>query len=66
MATVYDALRLLAAFGWRVHAQEGEYRILEHPTRPGLLAVHGKPSDLLSESALSGILDKAGIDEGTH
>lgn len=66
MATVYDALRLLAAFGWRVHVQEGDYRILEHRTRPGLLAIHGKPSDLLSEAALTDILNKAGIEEETR
>ncbi len=63
MATVYEALRLLSAYGWRVYVQKDNYRVLRHPTKPGDLGIHGKLSEQLTGAALAEILRRGGVEE---
>jgi len=62
--TVYQMLRLLAAHGWQQKSRVGQYRLLEHPWRPGVyIALAGAPSRRLSKRVARRVLASAGIEE---
>jgi predicted RNA binding protein YcfA (HicA-like mRNA interferase family) len=46
--TVREVLRKLADDGWQLARQRGSHRQFRHPSKPGLVTVAGKPSDVLA------------------
>jgi len=46
-------LRLLDEAGWYEVAQRGSHRQLKHPSKPGRVTVHGKPSDDIAPGTLN-------------
>ncbi len=64
VATLYDALRLLAAYGWVEWLRVGDRRYLRHPARPGVeITLRGRQVDPLDPEALDFILGHAGLGE---
>ena len=56
---VREILKLLRDDGWyRVHTV-GSHRQFKHPTKPGRVTVHGKPSHDLAPGTLHNILKQA-------
>ena len=47
--------------GWVLVATRGSHRQYKHPTKPGRVTVHGKPSDDLAPGTLNRVLKQAGL-----
>ena len=47
--------------GWVLVATRGSHRQYKHPTKPGRVTVHGKPSDDLAPGTLNSVLKQAGL-----
>ncbi|MGH3610533.1 MAG: type II toxin-antitoxin system HicA family toxin, partial [Pseudonocardiaceae bacterium] len=58
-------LRLIESDGWQLARTRGSHRQYKHPTRPGLVAVAGKPSDDLHPKTLGSILKQVGLRNDT-
>jgi predicted RNA binding protein YcfA (HicA-like mRNA interferase family) len=52
---------MLADDGWVRVSMRGSHRQLKHPTKPGRVTVHGKPSDNIAPGTLSSILKQSGL-----
>jgi len=50
---VAEILRMLADDGWVQVAVRGSPRQFKHPTKPGRVTVHGKPSDNIAPGTLN-------------
>ena len=46
---------------YRGHTVRGSHRQLRHPTKPGRVTVHGKPSDSIAPGTLNSILKQSGL-----
>ena len=53
--------KLLSDDGWYIAAMRGSHRQLKHPTKPGRVTVHGKPSDDIAPGTLNSILKQSGL-----
>lgn len=58
---VSDILRMLADDGWVQASTRGSHRQFKHPTKPGRVTLHGKPSDTLAPGTLNSILKQSGL-----
>ena len=58
---VREILRMLANDGWVQVAVRGSHRQFKHPTRPGRVTVHGKPSDTIAPGTLNSIMKQSGL-----
>ena len=58
---VSEILRLLHEDGWYLAATRGSHRQFKHPTKPGRVTVHGKPSSDLAPGTLNSILKQSGL-----
>ena len=58
---VSEILRMLADDGWVEVAVRGSHRQLKHPTKPGRVTVHGKPSDTIAPGTLGSIMKQSGL-----
>jgi predicted RNA binding protein YcfA (HicA-like mRNA interferase family) len=58
---VRDILKQLADDGWVVVTIRGSHRQLKHPSKPGRVTVHGKPSDSIAPGTLNSILKQSGL-----
>ena len=59
--TVREVIRRLTDDGWFEVAQRGSHRQFKHPTKPGRVTVHGKPSDSIAPGTLNSILKQSGL-----
>ena len=58
---VREVIRLIESAGWRHVRTRGSHRQFNHPTRPGVVTVPGKPNDELAPGTLNSILKQAGL-----
>jgi predicted RNA binding protein YcfA (HicA-like mRNA interferase family) len=58
---VRDAITLVEALGWFQVRQRGSHRIFQHPTRPGIVVIAGKPSAELKPGTWSEVQKQAGL-----
>ncbi|MFC1806031.1 type II toxin-antitoxin system HicA family toxin [Planctomycetota bacterium] len=58
---VREVLRMLRDDGWFLVATRGSHRQYKHPTKPGRVTVHGKPSDDLAPGTFNSVLKQAGL-----
>jgi predicted RNA binding protein YcfA (HicA-like mRNA interferase family) len=58
---VRDILKQLTAEGWFVLTTRGSHRQLKHPSIPGRVTVHGRPSDTIAPGTLNSILKQSGL-----
>ena len=56
---VRDAIRLIENDGWRHVRTRGSHRQFNHPTKPGVVTVPGKPNDDLAPGTLNSIFKQA-------
>jgi predicted RNA binding protein YcfA (HicA-like mRNA interferase family) len=54
-------IRQLERDGWVLVRTRGSHRQYNHPEKPGLVTVAGKPSDDLAPGTLASILKQAGL-----
>ena len=59
--TVREIIRRLEENGWVQVGQTGSHRQFKHPTKPGRVTVHGKPSDDIRPGTLASIRRQAGL-----
>ena len=59
--TVREILKELYEDGWYIASIRGSHRQLKHPTKPGRVTVHGKPSDAIARGTLNSILKQSGL-----
>lgn len=52
---------MIEADGWRQVRTRGSHRQFNHPTKPGVVTVAGKPNDDLAPGTLNSILKQAGL-----
>jgi predicted RNA binding protein YcfA (HicA-like mRNA interferase family) len=60
---VRDLLKKLRKEGWVLIRQRGSHRQFQHPTKPGIVTVAGKPSLDLKQKTEQSILKQAGLVE---
>jgi predicted RNA binding protein YcfA (HicA-like mRNA interferase family) len=58
---VREVIRLIEADGWRQARTRGSHRQFNHPIKPGVVTVAGKPGDDLAPGTLNSILKQAGL-----
>ena len=58
---VRDVIRLIEADGWRHVRTRGSHRQFNHPSKPGVVTVPGKPNDELAPGTLNSVLKQAGL-----
>ena len=58
---IRDLLRLLRDDGWILARTRSSHEQYRHPTKPGLVAVAGKPNDDLVPGTSNNILKQAGL-----
>lgn len=58
---VSEILRMLADDGWVEVTMRGSHRQFKHPTKPGRVTVHGKPSDTIAPGTLNSIMRQSGL-----
>lgn len=58
---VGEILKQLHDDGWYIVTTRGSHRQLKHPTKPGRVTVHGKPSDSIAPGTLNSILKQSGF-----
>ena len=59
MMKVRDVIKRLESEGWFLSRQRGSHRQFEHPNRPGLVTIAGKPNDDLAPGTLRSIFKQA-------
>lgn len=58
---VREVIKLIENEGWRLARTRGSHRQYNHPNRPGLVTVAGKPGDDVARGTLNSILKQAGV-----
>jgi len=58
---VSEILRLLDEDGWFLVTTKGSHRQFRHPTKPGRVTVHCKPSDDVTPGTLNSIMKQSGL-----
>jgi predicted RNA binding protein YcfA (HicA-like mRNA interferase family) len=58
---VREVIRQIEADGWRHVRTRGSHRQFNHPTKPGVVTVPGKPNDELAPGTLNNIWKQAGL-----
>ena len=58
---VREILKQLADEGWVIVTTRGSHRQMKHPSKPGRVTVHGKPSDSIAPGTLNSILKQSGL-----
>lgn len=58
---VRDIIRMLEQDGWRIVRTRGSHRQYEHPAKPGLVTLAGKPGDELAKGTVNSVLKQAGL-----
>ncbi|MYD50489.1 MAG: type II toxin-antitoxin system HicA family toxin [Dehalococcoidia bacterium] len=61
MPKVSDAIKLVKQDGWVQVRWRGSHRHFEHPNKPGLVTIAGKPSKDLPPQTWISILKQAGL-----
>lgn len=57
-----ELVRLIEDDGWVLHRQRGSHQQFNHPTKPGLVTIAGKPSADVPRGTAANILRQAGIE----
>lgn len=52
---------MLEQDGWRIVRTRGSHRQYEHPAKPGLVTLAGKPGDELAKGTVNSVLKQAGL-----
>lgn len=60
---IREAIGPIEQDGWRWARTKGSHRQYEHPDKPGLVTVPGKPGDELAPGTLDSILKQARLKE---
>jgi predicted RNA binding protein YcfA (HicA-like mRNA interferase family) len=60
---VRDLVKILEEDGWRLVRTRGSHRQFRHPSKPGLVTVHGHPSHDIAPGTLNNIRKQAQIGE---
>lgn len=55
-----EVIKMLEADGWILDRMRGSPRQFKHPTKPGIVTVNGKPSQVLEQFILNSIWKQAG------
>jgi predicted RNA binding protein YcfA (HicA-like mRNA interferase family) len=58
---VSEVLKLLSDDVWYIVSTHGSHRQRKHPTKPGRVTVHGKPSDNIAPGTLNSIMKQSGL-----
>jgi predicted RNA binding protein YcfA (HicA-like mRNA interferase family) len=58
---VREVIRLIEKDGWRHVRTTGSHRQFQHPTKPGIVTVAGKPSLDVPPGTLNSILKQSGL-----
>ncbi|MCE5322486.1 type II toxin-antitoxin system HicA family toxin [bacterium] len=58
---VRDLIKQLEQNGWYIDRTRGSHRQFKHPAKPGLVTVHGHPSDDVPIGTLNNIFKQAQI-----
>jgi predicted RNA binding protein YcfA (HicA-like mRNA interferase family) len=58
---VREVMALVEADGWVLVRTRGDHRQYKHPTKPGLVTIHGHRNDDLHPKTLQSILTQAGL-----
>jgi predicted RNA binding protein YcfA (HicA-like mRNA interferase family) len=58
---VREVIALVEADGWYLVRTRGAHRQYKHPTKPGLVTIHGHRHDDLHPKTLQSILTQAGL-----
>jgi predicted RNA binding protein YcfA (HicA-like mRNA interferase family) len=58
---VREVVRRIEADGWRQVRTRGSHHQYNHPSKPGIVTVPGKPNDDLAPGTLNSILKQAGL-----
>lgn len=58
---VREIIKRIEADGWHYVSTRGSHRKFHHPTKPGHVIVHGKPSDEMATGTLREIFKQAGL-----
>ena len=56
-----DIISALKSDCWSKVAQKGSHVQFKHPTKPGRVTVHGKPSDNIAPGTLNSIMKQSGL-----
>lgn len=59
---VRDVLDRLKEDDWQQVRMKGSHRIFQHPTKPGIVVVPGKPGDDIPPGTLNAIWKQAGLE----
>lgn len=60
---VRDLIRRLEQDGWHLDRTRGSHRQFKHSSKPGVVTVHGHPSDDVPPGTLHNILKQAQLGE---
>lgn len=61
LVKVRDVIQLIENDGWRQVRQKGSHRQFKHASKPGLVAIAGKPGDDLAPGTLNSVLKQASL-----
>jgi predicted RNA binding protein YcfA (HicA-like mRNA interferase family) len=61
MPKVADAIRRVEQAGWRLVRTTGSHRVYQHPDKPGVVVIAGRPSKDLPTGTWLNILRQAGL-----
>jgi predicted RNA binding protein YcfA (HicA-like mRNA interferase family) len=59
--TYRQLVNLIESDGWRFVRQKGSHAVYDHPAKPGIVVVAGKPSKDVPPGTLHAVLKQAGI-----
>ena len=57
---VKDVLQMLKKDGWYLARTKGDHRQFKHPSKPGIVTIRGKESEVLNQFLLNSIWHQAG------
>ncbi|CAN5801305.1 type II toxin-antitoxin system HicA family toxin [soil metagenome] len=58
---VRELISLIESDGWALVRTKGSHRQFQHPTKPGIVTVAGKPGIDIPPGTLSSVLKHAGL-----
>ena len=61
MPKVSEAIRLVQRDGWVLARTRGSHRHYQHPSKPGIVTIAGRPSKDLAPGTWDSILKQAGL-----
>lgn len=61
---IRDLIKLLEGDGWMQVRMRGSHRQFQHPSKPGLVTVAGKPGAEIPPGTLANIIKQAGLKKG--